>query len=50
VLGQPYRLEGSSNLGTWKILANNLVATGGVFGFSTNLTDSDQFFRVYRMP
>jgi len=50
VLGQPYRLEGSSNLGTWKILANNLVATGGVFGFSTNLMDSDQFFRVYRMP
>ncbi len=50
VPGQPYRVEGSTNLTTWSTLANNLVATGSTFTYATNLNDTARFFRVYRVP
>jgi hypothetical protein len=50
VLGQPYQVEASSNLASWRILANGLVATGASFTLTTNVADSDQFFRVHRLP
>ena len=50
VLGQPYRLETSSNLVNWSVLAQNLTATGATFSFSTNSAPDSQFFRVYRQP
>ncbi len=50
VLGQPYRLEASSNLSDWTVLAPSLMATGGNFNFSTNTSADAQFFRVYRLP
>lgn len=50
VLGQPYRLETSSNFGSWSVFASNLVATGATYTFSTNVGDSVKFFRVYRVP
>jgi endonuclease/exonuclease/phosphatase family metal-dependent hydrolase len=50
VLGQPYRLEASSNLVSWNTVAQNLMATGAMFSFSTNVGADAQFFRVYRQP
>jgi hypothetical protein len=50
VFGQPYRVESSSNLVTWAMLANNLVATGTNHVYSTNLTAAERFFRVSRIP
>jgi len=50
VLGQPYRLEASSNLTDWTVLATSLMATGANFSFSTNTSVDSQFFRVYRVP
>jgi hypothetical protein len=50
VLGQPYRVEASSNLSDWTVLAQNLVATGASFSFSTNTAVPGQFFRIYRQP
>ena len=50
VLGQSYRLEGSSNLLDWRVLADNLVATGASFVLATNLPDAEQYLRVYRIP
>ena len=50
VPGQPYRVESSTNLTTWSMLANNLVATGVNFTYATNLSDATRFFRVYRVP
>ena len=50
VPGQPYRVESSTNLTTWSVLANNLVATGTTFTYATNLNDATRFFRVYRVP
>lgn len=48
ILGQPYRVESSTNLTTWNTLASNLTATGTSHIFSTNLNDATRFFRVYR--
>ncbi len=45
-----YRVEASSNLTTWAPLADNLVATGANFTFSTNVPGGVKFFRIYRMP
>ena len=50
VLGQPYRVETSSNFGSWAVFATNLVATGATYTFSTNVADTVKFFRVYRLP
>lgn len=50
VFGQPYRVETSTNLTTWTTQANNLVATGTNYSYSTNLNDAARFFRVYRLP
>ena len=50
VPGQPYRVESSTNLTTWSTLANNLVATGSTFTYTTNLNDAMRYFRVYRVP
>lgn len=50
VLGQPYRVQSSTNLLTWTTLTANLVATGTNYTFSTNLNDAMRFFRVYRVP
>lgn len=50
VFGQTYRVESSTNLTTWTTQANNLVATGTNFSFSTNLNDAQRFFRIYRLP
>ena len=50
VPGQPYRVESSTNLSAWSILASNLVATGTTFTYATNLNDIVRFFRVYRVP
>lgn len=50
VLGQPYRVESSTNLTAWSTLANNLVAAGTNYTFSTNLTDATRYFRIYRGP
>jgi len=50
VLGQPYRVESSSNLTLWTVLAANLVATNATFIYSKNLPDAWRYFRVYRVP
>lgn len=50
VVGQPYRVDASSNLNTWSVLASNLVATGSNHTYSTNLSDAARYFRVYRVP
>lgn len=50
VPGQPYRVESSTNLTAWSVLANNLVATGESYTYTTNLNDATRFFRVYRVP
>ena len=50
VFGQPYRVDASSNLSTWTVLASNLTATGSIFTLSTNAAEPLQFYRVYRQP
>jgi len=50
IFGQPYRVDGSSNLTAWNVLASNLTATSHRFTLSTNLAGDEQFFRVYRVP
>jgi endonuclease/exonuclease/phosphatase family metal-dependent hydrolase len=50
VRGQLYRVDTSSNLSTWAVLADNLVATSASFTFTTNLPAPQQFFRVRRGP
>lgn len=50
VFGQPYRVESSPNLTTWTTQANNLVATGTNYTYSTNLNDAARYFRIYRLP
>ena len=49
VPGQPYRVQISSNLTTWSVLASNLVATNYSYTFTTNnVPGSMKFFRIYR--
>jgi endonuclease/exonuclease/phosphatase family metal-dependent hydrolase len=48
--GRQYRVDTSSNLSDWTAFVDNLTATGSNFTFSTNVTDSLQFFRVFRLP
>jgi endonuclease/exonuclease/phosphatase family metal-dependent hydrolase len=50
VFGQTYRVESSTNLTLWTTQANNLVATGTNFTYSTNLNDAWRFFRIRRTP
>src|SRR5207244_2481202 len=50
VLGQTYRVESSTTLASWTVLAANLVATNATFTYRTNLPDARRYFRVYRVP
>jgi len=50
VPGQPYQVEVSSNLATWSVLADNLLATGTNFTLTTNLDAGASFFRVRSAP
>ncbi|HKI69478.1 MAG TPA: hypothetical protein VKA67_07815, partial [Verrucomicrobiae bacterium] len=50
VIGQSYHLEVSPDLTNWTTYANDLVATGANFTFSTNVSGDQNFFRVYRWP
>ena len=50
VPGQPYRVDVSSNLSAWSVLASNLLATNLSFTLNTNATGDPRFFRVYRVP
>jgi hypothetical protein len=50
VLGQPYRVESSTNLTAWSTLATNLVATNSTISYATNLSDAARFFRISRGP
>ncbi len=50
VPGQPYRVDFSTNLAAWSVLASNLTATSNTYSFSTNLNDATRHFRVYRVP
>ena len=50
VPGQPYRVDVSSNLAAWSVLASNLLATNLNFTLNANATGDPQFFRVYRVP
>lgn len=50
VPGQQYRVENSTNLMTWTILATNLRATNVTFTYRTNELDAQHFFRVRRVP
>jgi len=48
--GQQYRVDASSNLTAWMVLASNLTASGTNYTFSTNASASRRFFRVHRTP
>jgi len=50
VLGQPYRVDSSSNLTSWSALASNLVATSNTFTLTTNVIGDIRYFSVYRLP
>ncbi|HWH71547.1 MAG TPA: endonuclease/exonuclease/phosphatase family protein, partial [Candidatus Sulfotelmatobacter sp.] len=50
VRGQSYRVEVSSNLVDWSVLANSLTATDTTATLATNRAEARQFFRVYRLP
>ena len=50
VFGQPYRVDSSSNLGAWSVLASNLTATSNAFTLVTNVTGETRYFRIYRVP
>jgi hypothetical protein len=43
-------VDSSSNLTVWAVLASNLVATGTHYMFTTDISDNQRFFRVYRVP
>jgi endonuclease/exonuclease/phosphatase family metal-dependent hydrolase len=45
-----FNIEASTNLTTWTPFATNIATTTDTFSFTTNLTDSAKFFRVYRAP
>jgi endonuclease/exonuclease/phosphatase family metal-dependent hydrolase len=48
--GRQYRVETSTNLAGWTVLASNLSAAGTNDSFSTNVEGGVRFFRVYRLP
>jgi endonuclease/exonuclease/phosphatase family metal-dependent hydrolase len=50
VRGQSYRVETSSNMVSWSVLASPLVATNARFTLATNLSGAMRFFRVQRLP
>ncbi len=49
VPGQAYRIEASSNLTNWAVLADSLLATNYSLTLTTNLTAPSQFCRVKRL-
>ncbi len=50
VPGQAYRVDATTNLLAWSALATNLPATAGIYTFTSNASEGQQFFRVYRVP
>ncbi|MBI5388174.1 MAG: endonuclease/exonuclease/phosphatase family protein [Verrucomicrobia bacterium] len=48
--GRRYRVETSSNLASWSVVASNLGAAGTVFEWRTNGAEAWRFFRVHRTP
>ncbi len=50
VLGGRYRLEQSTNLTAWSVMATNLVATNSSFRFTTNSLSDQMFLRVRLEP
>ncbi len=48
ILGQRYRVETSTDPGTWLPVATNITATGGTCAFSTNVMNTAEFYRVRR--
>ncbi len=45
-----YRIEVSSNLTTWTVLASNITATGTNTSYGAAVDETVKFFRVYRIP
>jgi len=45
-----FNIEVSPNLTAWTPFATNIATTTDTFVFTTNLTDSAKFFRVFRAP
>ena len=45
-----YSVETSSNLAAWTPFATNLATTGSISFFTTNVSDTAKFFRLYRAP
>ena len=50
VPGQAYRVEQSVDLNLWQVCADNLLATGASYTFSTNSATPAIFLRVRRLP
>jgi endonuclease/exonuclease/phosphatase family metal-dependent hydrolase len=50
VFGQAYRLETSTNLASWTVLASNLVATTNRLQYVAPLTGDTRWYRVRRTP
>ena len=48
--GQSYRIEGSTDLSTWTILADNVAATGPSSTMAISMDFPSNFFRVRRLP
>jgi endonuclease/exonuclease/phosphatase family metal-dependent hydrolase len=45
-----YRIESGIDFGSWRTVATNLVATGNSLSWTTNVSVSREFLRVYREP
>ena len=45
-----FNIEASPDLFLWTPFATNIPTTTDIFAFTTNVTDSAKFFRVYRVP
>jgi len=50
LVGRKFRVDTSTNLTTWTVIASNLVALAPTYTFTTNVNASARFFRVYRTP
>ena len=50
ISGRQYRVEASSNLTTWTPLTTLLTATNNTSSLTTNGTETQRFFRIYRAP
>ncbi len=50
LVGRKFRVETSSNLTTWNVVASNIVALSSQPTWTTNSAGVAQYFRVMRMP